>query len=95
MEELTANTTDAATEKHVPAVEVDGNKVCVKVGSVAHPMLEAHYTKFIYLETKLGGQIRYLNPGQDSEAEFIVAEADEPVAVYEFCNLHGLWKAEI
>ena len=42
MEELTANTTDAATEKHVPAVEVDGNKVCVKVGSVAHPMLEAH-----------------------------------------------------
>ena len=95
MEELTANTTDAATEKHVPAVEVDGNKVCVKVGSVAHPMLDAHYIKFIYLETKLGGQIHYLNPGQEPEAEFIVAEGDEPVAVYEFCNLHGLWKAEI
>ncbi len=95
MTELVANTTDAAQEKHVPAVAVDGSKVCVQVGSTAHPMLEEHSIRFIYLETKLGGQIRYLQPGQEPKAEFIVAEGDEPVAVYEFCNLHGLWKEEI
>ena len=95
MEELTANTTDAATEKHVPAVTVDGNKVCVQVGSVEHPMLEAQYREFIYLGTKLGGQICYLKPGQEPKAQFLVADGDEAVAVYEFCNLHGLWKAEL
>ena len=29
------------------------------------------------------------------EAEFIVADGDEAIAAYEFCNLHGLWKADI
>ena len=95
MEEMIPNTTDGALEKHVPVVEINGRDVTVTVGSVAHPMLEEHYIKFIYLETKLGGQIRYLNPGQAPAAEFVVADGDEPVAVYEFCNLHGLWKAEI
>ena len=93
MEELTANTTDAATEKHVPAVTVDGNKVCVQVGSVEHPMLEEHYIQFIALETASGIQVTYLNPGEAPKAEFITAEA--PVAVYEYCNLHGLWKAAL
>ena len=95
MEEVVANTVDAAKEKHVPAVTVDGNLVKVAVGSVAHPMMDAHYIQFIILETKKGYQKVDLKPGQEPAAQFLVAEGDAPVAVYEYCNLHGLWKAEI
>jgi len=90
---LTANTTDAATEKHVPAVTVDGNKVTAVVGSVEHPMLEEHYIQFIALETADAVQVKYLKPGEKPCAEFLSAEA--PKAVYEYCNLHGLWKTEL
>ena len=92
MRALAANITDAAQEKHVPVVTVEGNKVVVKVGSVAHPMLEEHYIQWIYIQTKRGGQYRYLKPGEAPEAEFLIAGNDELVAVYEYCNLHGLWK---
>lgn len=92
---LTANTTDAAQEKHVPQVTVDGNKVSVKVGSVAHPMTEAHLIQWIYLQTKRGGQYVNLTASDKPEAEFIIADGDEPLAAYEYCNLHGLWKADI
>ncbi|MGP1348183.1 MAG: desulfoferrodoxin family protein [Stomatobaculum sp.] len=94
-EELTVNTTDAAQEKHVPVVACSGNKVTVKVGSVAHPMIEAHYIQWIVLETRQGFQTRFLKPEEEPCAEFLVAEGDAPVAAYEYCNLHGLWKAEI
>ena len=92
--ELKANTTDAAQEKHVPVVSVDGNHVHVAVGSVAHPMAEEHYITAIYIETKLGGQVRRLQPGEAPEADFLLPEGDTFVAAYEYCNLHGLWKAE-
>ena len=92
---LTANTTDAAQEKHVPQVTFDGKKVSVKVGSVEHPMTEAHLIQWIYLQTKKGGQYVHLSASDKPEAEFIIADGDEPIAAYEFCNLHGLWKAEI
>ena len=92
---LQANTTDAAQEKHVPQVTVDGKKVFVKVGSVEHPMTDAHLIQWIYLQTKRGGQYVHLSATDKPEAEFIVADGDEPVAAYEFCNLHGLWKADI
>lgn len=94
MTELVPNTVDAALEKHVPVVKIDGNKVTVEVGSVAHPMLAEHFIQWIYLETKHGGQRRVLEPGEKPTATFIV-EDDEPVAVYEYCNLHGLWKTDI
>ena len=91
-EEIIANTTDAAYEKHVPQISVDGDKVTVKVGSVEHPSLPEHYIEFILLETKSGIQTRWLKPGDKPEAVFTVSE---PVAAaYEYCNLHGLWKAE-
>jgi len=92
---LTANTTDAAQEKHVPQVTVDGKKISVKVGSVEHPMTDAHLIQWIYLQTKRGGQYVHLSAKDKPEAEFIVADGDEPIAAYEFCNLHGLWKADI
>ena len=90
-EELTANTTDGAYEKHVPVISHKGETVTVKVGSVAHPMLEAHYIQFIVLETATGYQVRHLNPGEAPEADFAVTEP--VIAAYEYCNLHGLWKA--
>jgi superoxide reductase len=90
---LKANTTDAAQEKHVPAVKVEGNRVIVNVGSVDHPMLAEHYIQFIALETASAVQVKYLEPGQAPHAEFLSEEA--PIAVYEYCNLHGLWKAEL
>ena len=95
MEEVLANTVDAAKEKHVPEVTVEGSLVKVVVGAVAHPMIDAHYIQFIILETKKGYQKVDLKPNQDPFAQFVVAEGDEPVAVYEYCNLHGLWKKEI
>ena len=95
MEEIIANTVDAAKEKHVPEVSITGNLVNVKVGAVAHPMLDAHYIQFIILETKNGYQKKDLKPGQEPVAEFLVTPGDEPVAVYEYCNLHGLWKKEV
>ena len=95
MKQLTANTTDAAQEKHVPVVEVDGKKISVKVGSVAHPMTDAHLIQWIYLQTKKGGQYRHLTPEDKPEVTFIVADDDEPIAAYEYCNLHGLWTAKI
>ena len=91
-EELTANTTDGAHEKHVPVIEQDGDTVTVKVGSAEHPSLLAHYIEWILLETEQGFQIHYLKPGMKPEAGFIVNE--KIVAAYEYCNLHGLWKAE-
>jgi len=94
MKELRANDTDGAKEKHVPAVAIVDGVVRVEVGSVAHPMLEEHFIGFIALETEKGVQIKYLNPGEEPVAEFTVFD-DKPVTVYEYCNLHGLWKADI
>lgn len=93
MQELVPGTTDAAQEKHVPVVEKDGNKVTVCVGSVTHPMMEEHHIAFIAIETKQGSQIKYLKADEEPKAVFSLAEGDEFVAAYEYCNLHGLWKA--
>lgn len=95
MTELVPGTSDGAFEKHVPAVSVDGNTVTVKVGEVEHPMLENHYIQWVVLETKNGAQIHYLKPGEKPEAVFVLAEGDEAITAYEYCNLHGLWKKEL
>lgn len=86
-------TTDGALEKHVPVIEVEGNKVTVRVGAVEHPMLPEHYIEWIALETAQGNQRKPLAPGQKPEAVFMLAEGDSVVAAYEYCNLHSLWKA--
>lgn len=94
MKELVPNTTDAANEKHVPVVTVEGDVLKAVVGSVEHPMEEAHYIQFIFVETDKGGHRRALKPGEKPEAEFNL-HSEKPVAVYEYCNLHGLWKKEL
>ena len=94
MEKLKANTTDAATEKHVPVVKTEGHKVFVEVGSTLHPMTEEHLIQWINLETEKGGQLKTLTAADEPKAIFCLGE-DKPVAVYEYCNLHGLWKTEL
>ena len=92
MKEIVPGTTDAAVEKHVPVVEVDGNNVTVKVGSVAHPMLPEHYIEWVAIQTKQGNQRKALNPGDEPVASFALCDGDEVEAAYAYCNLHSLWK---
>ena len=93
-EVIEPNTTDAAGEKHVPVIAVDGNVVTVSVGEVEHPMLDAHYIVFIALETDKGYAVRDLKPGDKPVATFAVEDGEKVIAAYEYCNLHGLWKAD-
>jgi superoxide reductase len=95
MTELKANTSDGAKEKHVPVIEADGSSVTVSVGSAAHPMLPEHHISWIYLHTNLGGQFKYLEVGAEPKAAFALSEGETLKAAYEYCNLHGLWKAEV
>ena len=93
MEELIPGTVDASVEKHLPVVTLlDDCTIKVQVGSVAHPMIPEHHIMFIYVETENGG-IR-VDLTDKPEAEICVCTS-KPVAVYEYCNLHGLWKTEI
>ena len=92
MEALTPNSTDAAGEKHVPVVERKGKEIVVNVGEVAHPMTEEHLIQWIYLETDKGSQIKHLSAQDAPQVTFNIGD-EKPVAVYEYCNLHGLWKA--
>ena len=91
MKELVANTTDAAQEKHVPVVTRENGKVHVQIGSVEHPMLEEHHIEWIALESEGRLVFKYLKPGDKPVADFCDAASG---TVYEYCNLHGLWKAE-
>lgn len=93
MRELVPGSTDGATEKHVPVYTVTGNSVTVKVGSVAHPMTEAHQIEWIAIETESGNQRKVLKAGDRPEATFALVPFDKVKNVYEYCNLHGLWKA--
>ena len=86
---------DASLEKHVPVVTVDGNTVTIKVGSVTHPMIPEHYIQWIYLKTVSGVHRKCLKPGEEPEAVFVLNEGEKPVTAFEYCNLHGLWKADI
>ena len=95
MKPLIPNTSDGAGEKHVPVISIDGRIVTVTVGSVEHPMLEAHHIAWIILETKQGKQRKTLKPGDKPVAKIALTEDDEAVAAYEYCNLHGLWSAKV
>ena len=94
MTELTPNTVEASVEKHLPVVTVSGSSIDVQVGSVPHPMEEAHHIAFVYVETERGGQRKCLKVGEEPKLTFSFS-GDKPAAVYAYCNLHGLWKTEI
>lgn len=95
MEQLVANTTDGANEKHLPVIKQSGNNVVVEVSTVAHPMVKEHYIMWIYLETAKGGQRKALLPGDKPVATFAITDDDKVIAAYEYCNLHGLWKTAV
>ena len=95
MKVLEAGVTDAAVEKHVPAVTVEGSVVKVAVGSVTHPMTAEHYIPWVALETSHGAQVRWLQPTDAPSVSFLLAEGEEPKVVYAYCNLHGLWQKEL
>lgn len=94
--ELIANTTDGAHEKHVPVINLlPDNSVEIKVGSVIHPSLPVHYIEFILLETTLGIHTKWLKPGDVPSAAFKLSDNETILSAYEYCNLHGLWKASV
>ena len=93
MVELVPNTQDGAHEKHIPVWSVKDNVLHVEVGSVEHPMLDNHYIQWIAVETNMGNQRKVLKPGEKPVADFALLPGEEVVAVYEYCNLHGLYKA--
>ena len=92
MQELIPGTVDASLEKHVPVYEVKGNIVTVTVGAVEHPMLDEHYIEWISIQTNKGNQRKALSPSDKPTACFALCDGEEVEAVYEHCNLHGLWK---
>ena len=94
MKELVPGTVEASHEKHIPVVKKEGNLVTVTIGAVAHPMAEEHSILWVYLQTDKGGQRKCLPVGEAPVVTFALAE-ETPIAAYAYCNLHGLWKAEL
>ena len=94
MEALEPNTVEASGEKHIPVLKIENNTLTVDIGSVEHPMLDEHYIQWIYMETENGGMRKGLNPGNKPRSTFCIGD-DKPLAVYAYCNLHGLWKTEL
>ena len=93
MEEIIPCTVDASFEKHIPVYKVEGDLVTVNVGSVEHPMIDAHYIEWVAIQTTSGNQRKLLKPNDKPTVEFKILDTDKVIAVYAYCNLHGLWKA--
>jgi len=94
MTELVPNIVEASVEKHLPAVTILGDSIEIQVGSVPHPMEEKHHIAFVYVETEGGGQRKRMGIGNEPKLTFRFAD-DKPIAVYAYCNIHGLWKTEL
>ncbi len=93
MEELIPHQKEEYNEKHLPVVTwKDDHTIHVKVGSVEHPMLPEHKIVFLYVESECSGRIVWLK--DKPEADICVC-GTKPTAVYEYCNIHGLWKTEV
>lgn len=90
---IVENTVDAAVEKHIPAVEKNGDEIIVKVGSVEHPMTEQHYIEWIEVNTENKVYRKFLTPEDKPEAVF--KSAEEVISAKAYCNLHGLWTANL
>lgn len=91
MQELVPGTVEASHEKHVPVVTHEDGGIRVEIGSVLHPMIEEHHIAWICLETAEGALFRFLSI-EDEPVACFPDTGDRPIAVYAYCNLHGLWK---
>ena len=94
MDRLVPNTVEASGEKHIPAVTLRDNIVEVNVGTVDHPMVDVHWIEWVQLVTDKGSCRKWLNPGEAPHVKFLLEE-EKPLAIYAYCNLHGLWKTEL
>ena len=94
MTPIVAGTVEASREKHIPVATVEGNVVTVSVGSVEHPMAEEHSILWVELVTDKGVQRKNLEVGKPPVVTFELSN-ENPIEVYAYCNLHGLWKNEI
>ena len=94
MTKLEPGAVEASHEKHIPVVEIVGKTVQVVIGEVEHPMVAEHSILWVYLQTDRGGQLKHLEVGKVPAVTFSLTN-EVPVAVYAYCNLHGLWMAEI
>lgn len=95
MAAMEAGSREGAVEKHIPKVGRVDDQLHIEVGSTLHPMDEAHFIRWIVLETTNGFRFHPLVLQQKPEADMILSRGERPVAVYAVCNLHGLWKAEM
>ncbi|MGP1577363.1 MAG: desulfoferrodoxin family protein [Treponema sp.] len=82
---------DAAKEKHIPVISIDGQTVTVTVGSVQHPMTAEHHIAWVCLRTKQGLQIKELPVDGEPVVTFALTEGDTVIEAFELCNLHGVW----
>lgn len=94
MTQIVPGTVEASKEKHIPVATVEGDTVKVNVGSVDHPMTEEHLIEWVYLQTCRGGQRKCLKAGDAPTVTFALCD-EKPLAVYAYCNLHGLWKVDL
>lgn len=95
MELLSPGTSDGDTEKHVPKVTCNMNKVMVEVGAKLHPMTPEHYINMIVLETDKGAYIRFLTDNDVPSVEFTIGKDEKPIMAYSYCNIHSLFGAKI
>lgn len=95
MAAMEAGSRETAVEKHIPKVSHTGDRLHIEVGNTPHPMDEAHFIRWIVLETTDGFRCHPLLIHQKPEADMILVCGERPLAVYAVCNLHGLWKAEM
>lgn len=95
MEELVPNSSGASAEKHLPVVALEGSQLKVEVGAVIHPMTEEHLISLICLESSEGFRLVPLTAQDQPGCTFALGEDEKALAVYEYCNLHGLWKTEL
>ncbi|MFH1439217.1 MAG: desulfoferrodoxin [Candidatus Woesearchaeota archaeon] len=105
MQQMKENIVEASLEKHVPIIEKTDNGFKVKVGSVEHPMEEAHHIEWIEIivmdaETGKGKAAKkFLKPGEKAEAVFGCGDPNKccadlnRITARAYCNLHGLWKS--
>lgn len=89
---LKENVEDASLEKHIPIYEKENDKLIVKVGETSHPMLENHYIMWIALVANDKVDVHYLRPEDEPITSF---PYEEGATIYAYCNIHGLWKANI
>jgi len=93
MDLVVENSVDASLEKHVPVIKQESEDITVQVGSIAHPMEEAHYIEWIEVIDENGGVLKkFLKPGEKPEAQFCIKTKNK-LTTREYCSIHGLWKA--